>query len=161
MATSPFLHQAPFFRFIPPFLAKNSIPPKWLNFGKVLPLPLIRGGGGGVPTMNTLSFKKDNIQILIFSIVAKLNLTHKKNFKFSFKLYFVLFTYMAFVPLITNNTALLWIMIDVCYFGISITNWSEDILILSNWIRLGNIFWTCIAKYMKYYDTQWRLWSLC
>ena len=107
----------------------------------LMPILILR-----VPTMNTLSFKKDNIQILIFSIVAKLNLTHKKNFKFSFKLYFVSFTYMAFVPLITNNTALLWIMIDVCYFGISITNWSEDILILSNWIRLGNIFWTCIAK---------------
>lgn len=62
-----------------------------------------------------------------FSLVAKLNLTHKKHFKFCFRPYFALFIYMVFVPVITNKIALVWILIYVCCFGISITNCSEDI----------------------------------
>ena len=51
----PYLHQAPLFRFIPPFLAKISSLPKWINFCKVLPTSLFNNGGWegwrGVPTM--------------------------------------------------------------------------------------------------------------
>lgn len=51
-----------------------------------------------------------------FSLVVKLNLTHKKHFKFCFRPYFALFIYMVFVPVITNKIALVWILIYVLFW---------------------------------------------
>ena len=60
VATPTFLHQPPPFQGYLPFLAKFLVPPKLLNFWKVLP-PFnkrYRGGGGGSNYVGSLKKTK-------------------------------------------------------------------------------------------------------
>ena len=91
--------------------------------------------------------------IFRFSLEAKLALTLQKRFYFRFRLYFALIILFLSRSL-RKKTSLAWIMIDICCFRISITNCSLDVLILSNWIRLGNVFRTRITKSAKYNCVQ-------
>ena len=66
-----------------------------------------------------------------FSLRTKPNLTHHKELQFSFQILFCFVYYIVLLQSWQNAVVLVCSLIDMCYFNISITNCTEDGLILS------------------------------
>ena len=84
-----------------------------------------------------------------FSLRTKPNLTHHNELQFSFQILFYFFYYILLCQWWQNALVLVWSLIDMCYFNISMTNCTQDGLILSEWIRLGSIYEQSVLQSAK------------
>ena len=81
MATPP-----PLFSDYPPFLARNSVTLKWLNFGRSYPHPLLNKGGG-VPTMHPCYTQQKTALVCTYSLILNCKYANQESAKIKAKKY--------------------------------------------------------------------------